>query len=314
MVIKNFSLYLKMLKDLDPNQYWQVKDVMNVLDLKKIVTLILEEDNVENCAHCGSTKYVKNGRVSDLQRYRCKTCGKCFNQLTGTPLAGLKKKGRWLDYSDCLNKGYSIRKASEEVKVSVKTSFKWRHRFLKNANKLYAPQLNGIIETKETSFKYSEKGGAIPLDRPRRHGEQVYVLTSVDRDRLATTPIIDEFKLENINQELKSKIAEDSLFFAQVTKPIIDFAKEHDLNLMKVGNTSVKLKNEFLHIDNVGKYNFFLKDWMKRFRGVSTKYLHNYLAWFRELDEFMMNVPIKTILIRAKSVKNHPYNPILGNL
>jgi transposase-like protein len=70
MVIKNFSIYLKLLKNLDPNQYWQVKDVMNVLDLKKIVTLILEEDIVEKCAHCGSTKFVKNGRVSDLQRYR----------------------------------------------------------------------------------------------------------------------------------------------------------------------------------------------------------------------------------------------------
>lgn len=117
--------------------------------------------------------------------------------------------------------------------------------------------------------------------------------------------------MENINQELKSKIAKDSLFFTQETKPIVDYAKENELNLMKVGVSSVKLKNEFLHIDNVRKYNFYLKDWMKRFRGVSTKYLHNYLSWFRELDEFMMNIPIKIILIRAKSLNTYPYNPIL---
>jgi transposase-like protein len=311
MTIANFSTYLKLLQNLSPDQYWQVKDVMNVLDLKKIVTLILEEDIVENCAHCGSTEFVKNGRVSDLQRYRCKTCARCFNQLTGTPLAGLKKKGRWLDYSDCLNNGYSVRKASEEVKVSVKTSFKWRHRFLKNANKLYAPKLNGIIETMETSFKYSEKGGAIPLNRPRRHGEQVYVLTSVDRDRLATTPIIDMLRSENIKQELKSIIAKDSLFCTNNTKSIIDFANQHELNCMKVDSNSVKLKNEFLHVNNVGKYIFSLKDWLKRFRGVSTKYLHNYLSWFRELDEYLMDIPIRTLLVRAKSIKSYPYNPIL---
>lgn len=38
------------------------------------------------------------------------------------------------------------------------------------------------------------------------------------------------------------------------------------------------------HIQNVNSYHSRLKKWMDRFNGVATKYLQNYLAWFRYLD------------------------------
>ncbi len=38
------------------------------------------------------------------------------------------------------------------------------------------------------------------------------------------------------------------------------------------------------HIQNVNSYHSRLKKWMDRFNGVATKYLQNYLAWFRYID------------------------------
>lgn len=38
------------------------------------------------------------------------------------------------------------------------------------------------------------------------------------------------------------------------------------------------------HIPNVNSYHSRLKKWMERFNGVATKYLQDYLAWFRYID------------------------------
>lgn len=38
------------------------------------------------------------------------------------------------------------------------------------------------------------------------------------------------------------------------------------------------------HIQNVNSYHSRLKDWMDRFKGVASKYLDNYLTWFKFVD------------------------------
>src|SRR5579864_6513230 len=49
------------------------------------------------CPHCKSQRLVRNGMADGLQRYKCRTCGKTFNALTGTPLARLRHKSKWLE-------------------------------------------------------------------------------------------------------------------------------------------------------------------------------------------------------------------------
>src|SRR4030065_259540 len=48
------------------------------------------------CPHCSAERVVKNGSADGLQRYKCRSCRKTFNALTGTPLAPLRVKGKWL--------------------------------------------------------------------------------------------------------------------------------------------------------------------------------------------------------------------------
>lgn len=38
------------------------------------------------------------------------------------------------------------------------------------------------------------------------------------------------------------------------------------------------------HIQNVNAYHGRLKQWLRRFNGVATAYLENYLGWFRLME------------------------------
>ena len=45
-----------------------------------------------------------------------------------------------------------------------------------------------------------------------------------------------------------------------------------------------RVKERVFHIQHVNAYPERLKGWMRRFRGVATKYLANYLGWRRMVD------------------------------
>ena len=44
------------------------------------------------------------------------------------------------------------------------------------------------------------------------------------------------------------------------------------------------------HIQNVNAYDSRLKSWMRRFHGVATKYLGNYLGWRRMLERYQASI------------------------
>ena len=52
------------------------------------------------------------------------------------------------------------------------------------------------------------------------------------------------------------------------------------LNLTK----GVRVIEKVFHIQNVNSYHGRLHGWMQHFNGVATKYLDNYLSWFRFFD------------------------------
>jgi transposase-like protein len=82
------------------------------------------------CCHCRSSKCQKWGRASGLRRYHCAQCGKTFNALTGTPLARLRQREAWAEFSAELAEGLSVRKAAQRCGIDATTSFRWRRRFL----------------------------------------------------------------------------------------------------------------------------------------------------------------------------------------
>ena len=98
------------------------------------------------------------GISNGMQRYRCKSCLKTFNAATGTPLARLRKKEKWLEYSKAMVDGLSVRKAARKCGIDNTTSFRWRHRFLHGLRDKKDSSLKGIVEADETFFLESFKG------------------------------------------------------------------------------------------------------------------------------------------------------------
>ncbi len=123
------------------------------LGLERDVLATIGEDKVERlgCAHCGADEIVGWGRSHGLPRYRCKACGRTFNAATGTAMARLRKKDRWLDQAQAMIESVSLAKAAERCGVHPTTAYRWRHRFL-SAPALDKPQtLRGVVEADEHS-------------------------------------------------------------------------------------------------------------------------------------------------------------------
>ncbi len=91
----------------------------------KVVRTIEERlEKTNQCPHCESPSFSRWGRAHPLQRYRCKNCHKTFHALTGSPLAKLRNKEKWLDYAHCLSQNESIREAAKHGDIDKTTSFR----------------------------------------------------------------------------------------------------------------------------------------------------------------------------------------------
>ncbi len=103
-------------------------------------------------------------------------CRRTFNALTGTPLARLRYKERWLTQGAALQDGISVRKAATACGVAVSTAFFAggnRCTLLRAAKSNQPFNLSGIVEADETFFRRSYKGSRQwKLKRPDRTGAQ----------------------------------------------------------------------------------------------------------------------------------------------
>jgi transposase-like protein len=124
-----------------------------------VVALLESKDTDQRrCPHCGGEHLHAWGKAHGLRRHRCTDCRRSFNALTGTPLARLRHKERWLTHGEALRDALSVRATAERCGVAVSTAFRWRHRFLRGAKTKQPNRLSGIVEADETFFRRSFKG------------------------------------------------------------------------------------------------------------------------------------------------------------
>ncbi|WBS00749.1 hypothetical protein OU994_20855 [Pseudoduganella sp. SL102] len=118
----------------------------NVEQPGQCLRLIEEAAGRPPCPHCACQRSHRCGQASGLQRYRCVMCRRSFNALTGTPLARLRLRDKWLHYLQCLIESIPVRSAARRVAVAKSTSFRWRHRFVAAILRAPRPQLFGIVD------------------------------------------------------------------------------------------------------------------------------------------------------------------------
>jgi len=248
------------------------------------------------CPRCGALDVRHWGEARGLPRYRCVECRKTFNPFTGTPVAGLHNKDRWLDQARALIEGESLAKAAERCQIHPSTAFRWRHRFLAALNLDKPKSLSGIVEADETFILESFKGRRGGLARPaRRRGgkaakrglsaEQIPVVVARDRSGATFDAVLSRLDAASLKEAFGERIPPSTDFCCDGGSAITAFAKRARFKvhvLPAPGNP--KPEESQFHINNVNAYHGRLKEWMRRFHGVATENLPTYLSWRRTLE------------------------------
>ncbi len=248
------------------------------------------------CPHCASQQLQRWGSANGLPRYRCTACRRSFNALTGTPLARLRKKEQWPAQAEALITGESLVTAAERCGVAVTTAFRWRHRFLEAAALDKPARLNGIVEADETFILESFKGRRVGLPRAARKrggtarkrglsAEQIPILVARDRRGQTTDAVLAKLDRRSVTAVLGGVVTSENQLCCDGGKAIVSFARKAEIPcciLPKPGGPRPEAPN--LHINNVNAYHGRLKEWLRPFHGVATKYLDRYLGWRRTIE------------------------------
>ena len=248
------------------------------------------------CPHCGGDDVRPWGKACGKPRYRCASCRKTFNPLTGTPLAGLHRQDRWPDQAQALIAGETVAKAAERCKVAYTTAFRWRHRFLSALNLDKPPRLSGIVEADETFILESFKGERRDLPRASRKrggktakrglsAEQIPVIVARDRTGATIDAVVPRLDAASLTAALGQVITRPAELCWDGGAAITAFARRARVKVHVLPAPGApKPEAPDLHINNVNAYHGRLKEWIRRFHGVATKNLPNYLSWRRTIE------------------------------
>jgi|KBSMisStandDraft_5_1062788.scaffolds.fasta_scaffold296216_1 transposase-like protein len=250
----------------------------------------------KGCPHCGSLEAGRWGQADGMPRYRCKACRRTFNALTGTPLARLRMKDKWATQAEALIDGVTTAEAAKRCGVDYKTAFRWRHRFLQSLAADKPSALSGIVESDETFILESFKGRRSELPRKARKrggkstkrglsAEQIPVIVARDRHGATTDAVLPKLNRASIAAALGGIVTPANEFCCDGGSAIVAFARKAGIPthvLPAPGKPNPRAPD--FHINNVNAYHGRLKEWMRRFHGVATKNLANYLGWRRTLE------------------------------
>jgi transposase-like protein len=256
-------------------------------------TLDLQEEKPV-CPHCESEAVIRYGRRNGLQSFKCKACQKRFNRLSGTPLFRLRHKDKWRQAVESIEQKETLSQMQERLSICRDTANRWRHRLLKVLGTAGNPKLSGVVEADETFIRQSNKGQKKGLSRaPRQRGasknkglsldEYSCVWVARDRNKQTAHHVSMHRDVSVLRRFLGPLIQPGSILCTDGKKGYAKFIRQRD-GIQHVSlnqSQGQRVKDAVYHIQNANNYHSRLKGWMTSFKGVSTKYLPNYLAWFR---------------------------------
>jgi len=274
------------------------------------------------CPHCANRDVVRWGQASALPRYRCKACQRTFNALTKTPLANLRMKDKWATQTEAMIDGVSTAQAARRCDVHYTTAFRWRHRFLAALAGDKPKTLAGIVEGDETFILESFKGkrSGLPRKSRKRGGkstkrglsvEQIPVIVARDRQGATTDAVLPKLNRVSIAAALDGVVTPANEFCCDGGTAIVAFARRagiaaHVLPMPGKPNPNAP---DF-HLNNVNAYHGRLKEWLRRFHGVATKNLPNYLGWRRTLEAFGQRVTPHAMILGAIGLGPYQQAPL----
>ena len=155
---------------------------------------------------------------------------------------------------------------AEADETYVLRSYKGQHRRLL-AEKTRAPRHRG--------GKASKRGLS---------DEQVPILVLRNRAGQTTDQVLKLSDAPSLAAVLQPALADDAVLCTDGSPALAKAASDLGIEHHAVNTLRGEHTRGAWHIQNVNGYHSRFKTWMRRFNGVATSYLPNYLGWFRALD------------------------------
>jgi transposase-like protein len=301
MRLPSFKKWFARLSGLNQPQRRQVLDALRpAAGLDQLLMLIEQSRAERRCPACASPHWHRHGQANGLQRYRCRDCRRTYNDLTGTPLARLRLRDKWIDYANALLDSLPVRAAADRVQVHRNTAFRWRHRFLSKVKDNHPQRLHGIAEADEMFLLESQKGSRQLTRPPRKRGgtarrrgisrELDCILVARDRSGQTVDAVTGRgaVSARQLERHLLPRLDPQVLLVTDANAAYRAFSRRHGIahqyvNL-RAGERVRRSSEGAIHVQNVNAYHRRLRDWLMRFHGVASRYLPNYLGWRRALD------------------------------
>ncbi len=248
------------------------------------------EETITHCVHCDSHELSRWGMTKQgIQRFKCKSCSKTFNALADSPLYRMRKADKWIEYTKLMWNGVSLRSSAKALNITLRTSFRWRHMFIKSPASFNPSELKGIIEADETFLPESFKGKRQIERKSRKRGggriKQVPIFIALDRSGVVSHKVLERNTKENIQAQLTPLLSSGSVLCTDGNLSYKGIADELDIDHKRlIGLDNQRVIDGIYHIQTLNNYMKRWKGWLKRFNGIGTAYIENYLSWFRFME------------------------------
>lgn len=250
------------------------------------------------CPHCHCPNIFGHGAYKGRKRYKCKDCHRTFNDFTGTAMSGIKKVEEFEEYLGLILESVTIRKAAKTLVVSTKTIFDWRHKLLSSLATMNGQAFSGIVECDDKQLDISEKGNKglnrkpyrRSSDRKKKRGvsnDKVSIMVATDREGNPTMQVakIGRVDAKSIEKTIGVLISNDNTLCSDAHPSIISWAASKELEHHTFVASRQHVKDKCYHVQHVNSLDNLYERWVKRFYGVATKYLPQYLNWFIFLEK-----------------------------
>ena len=253
------------------------------------------------CPLCGTVDawFIKKGLQANKQRYQCKECGRKFTYDTMQITAHSHQPiDSWVTVIEDTLSLTSLDDTSEKISVCHETAFNMRHKLLAFMEIISESGaiLDELVEADETYILESQKGVKCESRKPRKHGEgatkrglskeQYCVCVASDRNDNLVATCVNRAKPsgDDLVNALSSHIIPQSVLLCDGATAYNQLAEL--LECKKIELVGHESYDRIYHLNTVNSLHSRIKEMLRQFRGVASKYLNRYLALFTIIASF----------------------------
>ena len=234
-----------------------------------------DQEKPIKCPHCHSEDFIKYGTYNKNQRYKCKSrkCERTFSEATQNPFKHSKKfKENCHKYEALYEEGLTIRECAKALNITIVTSFFWRHRFLYNLKRVnYVEKLCNYAELTRVVIIENFKGDRNSINKKK---DKISIVNGMNKsiDIISIIAARNHLGIYELRDNIAPRIDKKACAIGFLDGRIQAFSDKHnEVNKIKINKINIK------PIDK--SYSLKVKRWLKKFRGVATKYIDHYLSW-----------------------------------